>query len=348
MIVVPVGRLALGVDLQGPAPSRSRRRGGQPDRGARGDCGSLRPAAAPVTLQPRWVERARASDRRRRARRRLHQCRRCADGCRREGRRRRGRIASISSRINWLSSHAGSPVSCAASSRARQRRFAVIGDRRSGGVPAGVYARRYLEKAKGLWAAYEPRIVPTTNVRAALAAVETGGADAAIVYVTDLVAATRGAALAIPAADGPRIVYPGALLAVARAEAKRFLRVSSAAADATAIFIRHKFVVPHRGQATVVERRWTSGRSRRFTLVTALAATALMVPPGLALAWLLARRRFRGRVLVETFVSLPLVMPPVATGSSCCCSSRRAVRSAAALARPASTSSSRGAPSSWR
>ena len=52
----------------------------------------------------------------------------------------------------------------------------------------------------------------------------------------------------------------------------------------------------------------------RFTLLTALAATALMVPPGLLLAWLLARRRFRGRVLVETFVSLPLVMPPVATG----------------------------------
>ena len=51
-----------------------------------------------------------------------------------------------------------------------------------------------------------------------------------------------------------------------------------------------------------------------FTLATALGATILMVPPGLAIAWLLARRRFRGRVLVETLVSLPLVMPPVATG----------------------------------
>jgi molybdate transport system permease protein len=39
-----------------------------------------------------------------------------------------------------------------------------------------------------------------------------------------------------------------------------------------------------------------------------------MLVPGLLLAWLLARRRFHGRVLVETFVSLPLVMPPVATG----------------------------------
>jgi molybdate transport system permease protein len=51
-----------------------------------------------------------------------------------------------------------------------------------------------------------------------------------------------------------------------------------------------------------------------FTIVTAAAATVLMVPPGLALAWLLARRQFAGRTLIETLVSLPLVMPPVATG----------------------------------
>jgi molybdate transport system permease protein len=51
-----------------------------------------------------------------------------------------------------------------------------------------------------------------------------------------------------------------------------------------------------------------------FTLATAALATALMLPLGLALAWLLARGRFRGRVLLETVVSLPLVMPPVATG----------------------------------
>jgi molybdate transport system permease protein len=51
-----------------------------------------------------------------------------------------------------------------------------------------------------------------------------------------------------------------------------------------------------------------------FTIGTALAATAIMIPPGLLLAWVLARGRFRGRVLLDTVVSLPLVMPPVATG----------------------------------
>jgi molybdate transport system permease protein len=51
-----------------------------------------------------------------------------------------------------------------------------------------------------------------------------------------------------------------------------------------------------------------------FTTGAALIATALMLVPGIALAWLLARRRFPGKSLIETVVSLPLVLPPVATG----------------------------------
>jgi molybdate transport system permease protein len=51
-----------------------------------------------------------------------------------------------------------------------------------------------------------------------------------------------------------------------------------------------------------------------FTIATAAGATLVMIVPGLAVAWLLARGRFRGRLLLETLVSLPLVLPPVATG----------------------------------
>jgi molybdate transport system permease protein len=51
-----------------------------------------------------------------------------------------------------------------------------------------------------------------------------------------------------------------------------------------------------------------------FTLAAAVAATAVMLVPGIGLAWLLARRRFPGKAIVETLVSLPLVLPPVATG----------------------------------
>jgi molybdate transport system permease protein len=46
----------------------------------------------------------------------------------------------------------------------------------------------------------------------------------------------------------------------------------------------------------------------------ALLATALLLVPGTLIAWLLARRSWRGKSLVETLVALPLVVPPVATG----------------------------------
>ena len=51
-----------------------------------------------------------------------------------------------------------------------------------------------------------------------------------------------------------------------------------------------------------------------FTLGVALLSTLLILPPGLALGWLLARRNWRGKSLVETLVALPMVIPPVATG----------------------------------
>jgi molybdate transport system permease protein len=51
-----------------------------------------------------------------------------------------------------------------------------------------------------------------------------------------------------------------------------------------------------------------------LTLRTAALATLLILPPGLAVAWLLARFHWRGKSLVETLIALPLVIPPVATG----------------------------------
>jgi molybdate transport system permease protein len=51
-----------------------------------------------------------------------------------------------------------------------------------------------------------------------------------------------------------------------------------------------------------------------LTLGTAALSTLLIFPFGVALAWLLARKEWPGKSLVETVVALPLVMPPVATG----------------------------------
>jgi molybdate transport system permease protein len=51
-----------------------------------------------------------------------------------------------------------------------------------------------------------------------------------------------------------------------------------------------------------------------FTILVACLATLIMMPFGIAVAWLLARCTFTGKTALETFVSLPLVLPPVATG----------------------------------
>jgi molybdate transport system permease protein len=51
-----------------------------------------------------------------------------------------------------------------------------------------------------------------------------------------------------------------------------------------------------------------------LTVGIAALATSVMLVPGIALAWWLARTRSRFRAVVETLVVLPLVLPPVATG----------------------------------
>ena len=52
----------------------------------------------------------------------------------------------------------------------------------------------------------------------------------------------------------------------------------------------------------------------RLSLLVAGTATAASLPPGLAVAVLLARGRFPGRAVLDTVVHLPLVLPPVVTG----------------------------------
>jgi molybdate transport system permease protein len=51
-----------------------------------------------------------------------------------------------------------------------------------------------------------------------------------------------------------------------------------------------------------------------LSLKVGVAAVAVMLPIAFALAWLLARARFPGKLLLDAAVHLPLVVPPVVTG----------------------------------
>jgi molybdate transport system substrate-binding protein len=92
-------------------------------------------------------------------------------------------------------------------------------------VPAGIYAKEYLTKI-GIWDKVEARVIPMESVRAALAAVETGNADAGIVYKTDALHSKKvKIAYEVPIADGPVIEYPAALVQDSKhaVAAKKFL-----------------------------------------------------------------------------------------------------------------------------
>ncbi|MGB0714999.1 MAG: molybdate ABC transporter permease subunit [Phycisphaerae bacterium] len=51
-----------------------------------------------------------------------------------------------------------------------------------------------------------------------------------------------------------------------------------------------------------------------LSVIVSSSAVILMLPLGIATAWMLARWQFRFKILVETLVNLPLVVPPVVTG----------------------------------
>ena len=147
-----------------------------------------------------------------------------------------GPVDLLSNRLAFVAP-AGSPLALAAAGDLLVAESARIAIADPTGVPAGVYARAYLEAA-GLWEALEPRLLPTQNVRAALATVEGGDAEVGIVYDTDA-RSTSGVKtlLVVAEGEGPVIAYPAAVLteSTMSAEARRFLDYLLGA-DARAVF----------------------------------------------------------------------------------------------------------------
>jgi molybdate transport system substrate-binding protein len=114
-------------------------------------------------------------------------------------------------------------------------------------VPAGVYAKAWLEKLQ-LWDAIGPKVVSTENVRGALAAVASGNVDAAMVYKTDA-ALSKNVKIAyeISGADAPDIRYPMAMVKTSSQPeaAKKFLEYLGSD-DAAKVFKQFGFAI--RGQ----------------------------------------------------------------------------------------------------
>jgi len=109
-------------------------------------------------------------------------------------------------------------------------------------VPVGLYARQWLTD-KGVWSAIELRIIPTLDVRAALAAVAAGDIPVGIVYRTDA-AVSKDVKVVYTATDGPPITYSVAPIASSKnaAEAAKFIAFLDSAAG-RAIFEKRGFII---------------------------------------------------------------------------------------------------------
>ena len=137
-----------------------------------------------------------------------------------------------------------SPLSLASPAdlaRPEVRRIALAEPR---SVPAGIYAREYLQE-RGLWPQVAAKVVPTENVRAALAVLESGNVDAAIVYRTDAdISRQVRVAYEVPAEAFGCIAYVVAVPRQAR-DARASLRLAAwlDSAAARAAFARRGFLV---------------------------------------------------------------------------------------------------------
>ena len=117
-------------------------------------------------------------------------------------------------------------------------------------VPAGMYAQQTLEHL-GLFAALQKKVVYAKDVRAVLTYVETGNADAGMVYQTDANTSKKVRVVAIAPADShDPILYPAALLRDSKNKpaARAFLEFLQGP-DAHAVFQKYGFTSAEKSAA---------------------------------------------------------------------------------------------------
>ena len=109
-------------------------------------------------------------------------------------------------------------------------------------APAGRYARESLE-SHGLWEQVLPKLVFAADVRAALAYVESGNADVALVYATDAASSQQVSVSAVAPEDSHSpIVYPAAVIAGSGQEGSAWKLVEYLrGAEARELFAKYGF-----------------------------------------------------------------------------------------------------------
>lgn len=186
------------------------------------------------------------------------------------------------------------------------------------GSPIGDYAREALARW-GMQDAVNNKLISAPNAAAVLAHAANGYVDAAIVYNSDAVSMPNLPISVSFGSDSHRpIVYQMGLTPRGAANPEAIAMVNKLRSTSVqSMMLERGFSEPHSTNSVPFPARPSpidAGPALVRSIWVAVAALALSFPPALGLGWLLARRRFRGKALLNTLCLAPLVLPPVVTG----------------------------------
>lgn len=197
----------------------------------------------------------------------------------------------------------------------------AVGD--PGHVPAGMYAKQALESAC-LYESLKSRLVACPSVRAAMRLVEEGQVETGIVYQSDAVTSDRVTVVGIfPQQWHDPITFQIGLLRGRRPSAAslaEFLTGAHASRTLTQFGFgnSHRAVFTSPTSASPSASLWRLTEPERAALAVslrvALTSVLLLIAPGIFLGYVLARKDFAGKTLVEGLVHAPLVLPPIVLG----------------------------------
>ncbi len=192
-----------------------------------------------------------------------------------------------------------------------------IGD--SAHVPCGMYAKQALGNM-GLWQSIQNRIIPTASARAAQLNVESGQCKFGIVYRAAALRSNKIKILAVfdeKLHSSIRFSAARASKSIAGYEFLSFLTQQ----DVKEIFTTCGFTIASFNDPAL-SQNFSAGSGHKLnqwrpffiSLKVAAVCTLVVAVPGILTGYVLARKTFPGRSLLNACVHLPMVIPPVVTG----------------------------------
>ena len=184
-------------------------------------------------------------------------------------------------------------------------------------MPVGKYAKSALEKL-GIWASVEKKFAMTDNVRAALALVARGEAVLGIVYETDAKVEKNVKIVgAFPADSHPADRLSGRRDRERQARGRGVSRVPAQRhrqGGVRAIRLHLPGAADVRRACSCSPSPPMNGPRSRSRCGSRSSRRSWRCRSRIAIAWVLARKDFWGKALLDGIVHLPLVLPPVVTG----------------------------------